>query len=384
MKLTFILSNYPSISRPFNGIFIQELIRAFAKKKVKCAVIRPQSIFEKRFGILDPIIRYDKSVSNNAIKIYSPRYLSLSNKNLGLFNTYSITHYNFYEAVRKTLVRNLPLPDFLYGHFFYSPGAVVATLNYRMNIPSFIGVGESELPEYFNFIRLSKWQRDSSAVNGILSVSEANKKFCIDVLGIPSHKIKVLPNGIDLSVFYPRNKIQMRKQFGFPINKFIIAFTGQFIERKGPDRLLSAASGLKDVGLIFIGSGPIPLEHKNILFQGFLNHSQIPEMLSAADIFVLPTLSEGSCNAIIEALACGLPVVTSNGAFNDEIIDNQVAIRVNPTDITDIRKAILKLLINEDLRKQMSTNAIKKAKNYDINLRVVKMLNWMQENKFNR
>ena len=121
------------------------------------------------------------------------------------------------------------------------------------------------------------------------------------------------------------------------------------------------------------------LESENILFKGNCEHSKIPELLSSADMFVLPTMDEGCCNAIIEALACGLPVISSNGEFNDELLDDNVSIRVDPLDIQQIRKAIIKLSNDPELRQKMSSETIKKAKNFDINIRAKRIIDWMND-----
>ena len=137
--------------------------------------------------------------------------------------------------------------------------------------------------------------------------------------------------------------------------------------------------GLKNIGIVFIGSGNITLESENILFKGILKHSLIPEMLSAGDFFVLPTLEEGSCNAIIEALACGLPVITSNSKFNDDIINDKVAIRIDPLNVVEIRNAIIKLMNDRELHNKMSLKAVKWARNFDINLRAKNIIEWMNK-----
>ena len=171
----------------------------------------------------------------------------------------------------------------------------------------------------------------------------------------------------------------MRRKFGFPKNKVIISFIGHFDERKGPHRLLTAVSGIDNIGLIFIGKGAIPLEGENILFKGVVEHTSVPEMLSASDFFVLPTLSEGSCNAIIEAMGCGLPVITSKGEFNDDIVDDDVTIRIDPLNINEIRAAITKLCCDHNLRNQMSIKALEKVRQFDIDLRAKKILEWIKE-----
>ncbi|RJO60421.1 glycosyltransferase family 4 protein [candidate division WS5 bacterium] len=380
ISILFISSNYPSADRPYHGAFVQQIVKAIGRKGVKCAVISPVSIFSLRYGKYPPKISYEYIDDNKFVKVLRPKYISFSNKKLFIFNTKYITQ----KAYEHSLSLALSLLDFsptiVYGHFLYESGAAAVRMGVRLGVPSIVAVGESSFWSV-EPVGFHKATEDFSKVGGVVSVSSSIKRSLIKQLKIPEEKICVLPNGVDLSHFYPRNRNEMRRKYKFSPHKFIIAFVGHFNERKGPQRLLSAASDMENTGIIFIGDGSIPLESKNILFKGVLEHSKIPEILSAADIFVLPTLSEGSCNSIVEALACGLPVITSKGEFNDDIVDDEVSIRVDPKNIKEIKDAIMKLYNNNELREKMSANALRKIKKYDINNRSQKILDMMAELK---
>ncbi len=380
--ITFISSNYPSISYPNKYIFVQQLVRAIARTGIKCSVISPVSIFDKRYGKLPHTISTDSTYENNSIKILRPRFLSFSTKQIMSFNTFHLTQIAFNNAVFRSL-SYLDFPvDILYGHFIYPSGYSAVNFAKKLGIASIIACGESVC---FNNKKLwsvepigyQKAINDFKQVSGIIAVSSLLKEILQSKLKIPEEKIKVFPNGVDLNLFYARNKYKMRKKHGLPLDKTIIVFIGHFENRKGPQRVLEAVKGLKNIGIVFIGGGNIPLESENILFKGILKHSLIPEMLSAGDFFVLPTLEEGSCNAIIEAFACGLPVITSNGKFNDDIINDEVAINVDPLNVVQIRNAIIKLMNDRELRNKMSLEAIKWARNFDIDIRVRNIVEWM-------
>ena len=98
-----------------------------------------------------------------------------------------------------------------------------------------------------------------------------------------------------------------------------------------------------------------------IVYMGRLEHSEIPQYLFAADCFCLPTLNEGCSNAIVEAVAAGLPIISSNLPFNDDILDESNSIVVDPMDVDEIANAIKKLRDNPDLRKKLSEGSFKKA-----------------------
>lgn len=109
-----------------------------------------------------------------------------------------------------------------------------------------------------------------------------------------------------------------------------MAFVGHFNERKGSLRLSEALKEIKDIKSIFIGRGPEVPDCPGILYCGSVKHNKVPEYLNASDVFVLPTLTEGCCNAIIEAMARGLPIVSSNLTCNDGILNESNSIRINP------------------------------------------------------
>lgn len=376
--IAIVTSNYPSEDNPQRGVFVQQLVIALSRTGLACSVIAPTAIFNKRHGKPGQTIE-TVNYGGLPVTIYRDRYLSLSDINFMKFNTLEILKTSFEMAVKRSLQRMVELPDFLYGHFLFPSGMITVKLGTEMNIPAFVAVGESNPGK-----DLSKNKRlyeealkIFNNVHGIVAVSTPNANYCINKLNIPADKVGVFPNSIDRATFYPREKKAVREKYGFPIDNTIVAFVGHFNERKGPHRLLQAVDGNDNIKVILVGKGDMRLESKNIIFKGSAEHSQIPEILSAADIFVLPTLAEGSCNAIVEALACGLPVISSKGDFNDDILAEGLSLRVDPLNIAEIKKAILCLTDNPGLRLEMSKNALEHCKHLDIEVRADKIKSWM-------
>jgi glycosyltransferase involved in cell wall biosynthesis len=125
-------------------------------------------------------------------------------------------------------------------------------------------------------------------------------------------------------------------------------YTGAFNHDKGVLRVQEAALQIPELKMIYIGGGKDEPEGNNILFKGRVAHDKVPLYLSAADFFVLPTLAEGCCNAIIEAMACGLPIISSIGAYNDDILSDEYSIRVDPNDVAAISSAMKMLTDDKD------------------------------------
>ena len=96
-------------------------------------------------------------------------------------------------------------------------------------------------------------------------------------------------------------------------------------------------------------------------------------------MFVLPSLAEGCSNVIVEAMACGLPIVSSDLPFNYDILDSSNSILVNPMNVQEIADAIVKLKNDEPLRLTLSEGALKKTSDLTIEKRVTKILKFIRE-----
>ena len=163
-----------------------------------------------------------------------------------------------------------------------------------------------------------------------------------------------------------------------PQEGFIIAFVGWFNERKGSLRVAEAINRIGGVKSIFVGKGDQEPQCDGILFKGVVPHEQVPTYLGAADCFVLPTLAEGCCNAVIEAMACGLPVISSNLPFNWDVLDETNSIMVDPNNVNEISTAIIKLRDDNNLREKLSVGAQKKVASLTIDNRAKAIIDFME------
>ena len=378
MHIAFITSNYPSPSHPTNGTFVQQFVWAMARYGHECSVINPVSLFDLRFGTYPPRVAKEDAGSGRLVLVYRPRYISFSSLNLGWTHTGRWTQSFFNYAVKCT-INSLPtLVNIVYGHFLYLAGFASLRIGELLGVPSVSGVGES-----------SPWTLEAYGTNNaskhfekkgyFLANSIPNMEMLVNQLGISSARILIEPNGVDLKWMYPRNSQEMKKKYAITTDNFIVAFVGANDSRKGPDRLIEAIESIEDVNCILMGRDTEALKSIRIIMSGPVSHKIVPELISCADIFVLPTMNEGSCNAVIEAMACGLPIVTSNGRYMDDIVDDEVAIRVDPTNVGEIREAIIALKNNPERRKRMSEACLRKAMHFDINERALRVTKWINE-----
>jgi sugar transferase (PEP-CTERM/EpsH1 system associated) len=173
--------------------------------------------------------------------------------------------------------------------------------------------------------------------DAIFAVTGELRDFHARQAWIRPERVGVMYNGVDTQRFAPckESRTAMRKELGLPEASFVVGAVGRLVPIKDHQTLLRAAALLPgtgiDVRVLLVGSGP---ECERLqgqatgAFEGRVHFagdsSRVPEMLNAMDVFVLPSLNEGMSNTLLEAMACGLPVVATSVGGNPEIIENNV------------------------------------------------------------
>ena len=377
MHICIITPKYPTIADPTALTFVQQLVWTMADVGEKVSVICPLGINRNKQYKKVSSQLIEKSFLGKDIEVYFPRFLDCGQKNILSFNTAGITTFYFSKAVENVLNSMHPKPDVLYGHFITPSGVTASILGNKMGIASFVAYGEST-PWTIYQLGVKKVKKYLANVNGVISVSSANKKELIDTGVVNPNKIEVFPNGYRASRFFQKDRKKARKIFNIPEDAFVVAFVGHFIERKGIHKLLKAIDELEDVYLICAGKGPIEPKGEKVLFAAPVDPDELSTFYSAADIFVLPTQNEGCCNAIIEAMACGLPIVSSNLQFNDDILNNENSIRINPEDEHSIVEAIITLKKDSVKRCQLANGSLRKARALTLEVRATNIISFIK------
>jgi len=378
VKKMLFVGLYPNEVDHYSNVFFRNLIFAIAETGVDCTVISPVS-YTKYKNKIKQIShkRIDRTKNGHKVRVLHPRTVSLSSKKILGFNTFKLTEKLFQKSVVSTVKKLNEDFEVVYGHFILRGGLASIKVGRILDIPSFFAYGECDYVSEVSSVYGDISKNEIKGLAGIISVSSKNTSELLDTGLFNKDDIIMCPNGIDDRIFRKRDQKEARNKLGLPLDLFIVGFVGGFIERKGDKRLLMAASGLDDVYLAFVGKGENPPSGEKVIFCDSLNHESISDFLNAIDIFVLPTLYEGSCNAVIEAMACGKPVVSSNLPFNDDILDDSNSIRVNPKDINQIRDAILFLKNSDSTRESLGFKAEKKAKQLTISNRAINILDFI-------
>ena len=381
MKSICIISHrYPDKRTPTVHVFVRKLAWAMADRGIKVTVIAPIPIQEKNKE-LSPYYSIDKSELGSAINVYRPKCLYFGNQVWGKLRTGSFSVRYMQEAVERVMRRENLIPDALYGHFICPSGLCACRIGKSKGIPAFIGFGESSDRPLDNY-GLQRIRNETDGCGGFIAVSEYNRTRLLN-LGIGTEdSVKTFVNGIDPGLFHPGSKVYGRKKWMIPEDDFVVSFVGQFSERKGVSRLIEAVRGLDEVKLVLAGSGPIQIDESDqILFKGRIEPKEIPDFLRMSDVFVLPTRLEGCPNAVLEAMGCGLPIVTSDLPFNHDILNKESAILVNPDSVEEIRSAIMKLYQSPELREQLAKASKSRAKRFSIQERTKNICKWIEERR---
>ncbi len=212
--------------------------------------------------------------------------------------------------------------------------------------------------------------------SGTIAVSPSIKKYFEKI----SKKIEFIPIPIKLAdfEFSDISRDLIRREMGIDRATPVIGFVGRFSPEKNLLGLLRSFTGVSQIHpttkIMLVGTGP--LEHQlklfvhengmqdNVIFCGV--RYDIDKILSALDIFVLPSYTEGLSISILEAMACGRAIICSNIPANQDLLDHNIsALLVNPNDHKEISSAIISLLDDNSFRTKLGNNAKMKAKEYD-------------------
>ena len=376
MEYCFVAGNYPTKDRQVH-VFLENVVNCLVDRGEVCNVIAPQSYvaYYLKKGIKRKIVSEYYTSNGNKYMVYSPLYMVFPKVRIGEFSFQDIQRFSFYRALKKVYRKCHLNADVVYSHFV-QVGIAGVKLATELGIPSIIANGEADTLNETRLYSRGLIYNTLKNVTGIISVSTKNRNE-IEILSdndsTVMSKVSVIVNAVDSERFYKKDKFQVRKKMGWPQDAFVVAFTGSFIERKGVLRLCQAIDRFDDVYSIFIGSGEERPNCRNILYCGRVDNAELSDYLNAADVFVLPTQAEGCSNAIVEAISCGLPVISSDKEFNYDILDDTCSILINPNSVDDIAHAIKKIKDDSFFRQSLNKGAQQKATSLSLSVRVDKI-----------
>ena len=264
--------------------------------------------------------------------------------------------------------------DIIHGHYLFPAGAAAVEVGNKYNIKTYVTAHGSDMFELYknqSFMRpiIKKTLKNA---DGIFAVSNALKHELIatEVVGI-ADKTKISWNSVDINKFSSKPNDSFKREHNLT-DKPIVLFVGNLIKRKNVESLLEAKKlSNADYYLVIVGDGPLfkDLNKKvrdenieDVIFTG--SRSDVENIIPSCDVLVLPSFSESFGLVLIEALACGKPVIGSNVGGISEIINRDVGLLVNPNDAKSISNAIDKVIKDDNLRIILSMNARNRAMDF--------------------
>ncbi len=252
-------------------------------------------------------------------------------------------------------------PDVVHGHLQFS-SILCSLFGWRRAVPSVATVHTLEGPEMANRDGLRRWLMYKILerfCDRVICLSKTAEAF-VRKNGLARARIEVLPNGIDLAVFEPRSTSErhaLRATLEIPEGVPLILAVAVLRPPKGIDRLIRAlptiCETIDDAQLLIVGDGPergrleqlatdIGIRDR-VTFTG--QRADVPDLMSIADVFVLPTLDDAQPTVVMEAMASRLPVIASRvGGIPDMIADGVDGLLVPPDDVAALEAAVSSIL----------------------------------------
>jgi glycosyltransferase involved in cell wall biosynthesis len=258
-------------------------------------------------------------------------------------------------ALIKKLIKAESI-DLIHGHWIYPDCVAAVWIARSLSIPVVVSARGCDINLYKDY-RVRRLQIMSALkhADAITAVSDSLRNTIINDFRIDAKKAVTIRNGVDPNQFKRMTRAKARTIVGLRQGVKYLIFVGALDEVKGLNYLIRALGDLKKSGdlafhTLFIGEGPEREQIQKQIIQlglrdeveliGAKPHEEIPIWMNACDVLCLPSIREGTPNVIIEALACGLPVVATNVGGIPEIVKKSNAILVPPKDTRSLAHAV--------------------------------------------
>ncbi len=360
LRILSLSCAYPNPVEPQLGIFVRRRLQQLAGlSEVRVAapftVVKYGNPKGKRFRIGKNQCPDDRQ--DGAIQVVHPRWFYVP------FGG-GLTAFLLFLQVLYPLARMRRLFPFevIDTHFGYPDGIAGALLSMALRVPFTMTLRGNEPKHARNLAGRCCMGWALRKASRVFTVSERLRQFAIG-LGASADRVKTIPNGVDTSVFFPRDRRACRDKYGLAPDRLIVLSAGALVERKGHHRIIEALGAFSGEGtevqlLIAGGAGPEGDYESRIRqaisssglrqavrFLGVIDSEAMAEVMSAADVLCLASTNEGWPNVVHEALACGTPVVATDvGAIPDMLPDNRYGLIIPVNDDSALRSALKKAL----------------------------------------
>ncbi len=335
-RLVVFSTLFPSSAQPTAGLFIRE--RMFrVGRLLPIVVVAPRPWFPLqglirlvRPGFRPPEPRHEWQ---QGVDVYQPRFLSIPGlaKSLdGMLMALSL--YWPMKRLQKSFGFNI-----IDSHFGYPDGYAAVQLGRWLKCPVTITLRGTEVRHARDKALRPLLIKALTGAERVITVSDSLRRLALE-LGVAPERVQVVANGVDAEKFHPVDRAAMRTRFGLPAEARVLITVGGLVERKGFHRVIELLPSLlqrfPELHYLVVGGACAEGDWgarlrqqveslglcERVHFLGTIPPEALREPLSAADVFVLSTRNEGWANVLLEAMACGLPVVTTDVGGNAEVV----------------------------------------------------------------
>ncbi|ODV00720.1 MAG: glycosyl transferase family 1 [Rubrivivax sp. SCN 70-15] len=341
-------SLFPSRAQPSAGLFIRERMFRVAPPE-RLLVVSPQPWFPLQSLIrrIAPGYRAGATGSEiqSGVQVLFPRFLSIP----GVLRRFDGLSMAVCTWLLMRRLRNEGRIGLIDAHFAYPCGYAATWLGRWLDLPVAVTLRGTEVRQLADRSLRPRVVAAVMRATRVFSVSDSLRKL-LAACGVDPKRIHVIGNGVDLTRFRALPRAEARAKMALPPDVPILVSVGGLVPRKGFHRVIELLPALihrfPDLRYLVVG-GPSPegdmtdalraqvrtlgLE-RHVVFTGPLPPDELHLPLSAADVFVLSTANEGWANVFLEAMACGLPVVTTDVGGNAEVVNSPRLGRVVPFD----------------------------------------------------
>lgn len=372
IRLLTFSTLYPSSVRPGHGIFVETRLRELLSSgKVEVRVVAPVPWFfstDPRYGDYARMARTPRRETHNGIDVLHPRYL-LPPK-VGMTLAPLSMAWGAMSALQQLLDEGYEF-DAIDAHYYYPDGVAAALLARHFNKPFTVtarGTDLNLIPKY----TLPRWMMQWTASRAAASVGVCAALVAVlRAWKIPQDRLHVMRNGVDLWRFRPLAQDTVRAELGLSGSPLLLS-VGYLVERKGHHIAIDALAQLlpshPQARLVIVGDGQERARlgdlclrlgvQDRVTFTGALPNVELFRWYSAADVLILASSREGWANVLLEAMACGTPVVAARIWGTPEVVAHPVAGKlVDQRDAGAFAQAIGALLASYPDRAQVRSYA---------------------------
>jgi teichuronic acid biosynthesis glycosyltransferase TuaC len=369
-RLVVFSTLFPSSAQPTAGLFIRErMFRVGRELPIVVVAPRPWFPLQGLIRLVRPGFRPSepRHERQQGVDVYQPRFLSVP----GLAKSFDgiLMALSLYWPMKRLQARfGFNVID---SHFGYPDGYAAVLLGRWLECPVTITLRGTEVRHARDKALRPLLTKALTGAERIITVSDSLRRLALE-LGVPPERAQVVANGVDADKFYPADRAAMRARYGLPSDARVLITVGGLVERKGFHRVIELMPALlqqfPDLHYLVVGGACAEGDWgdrlrqqvealglgERVHFLGTMPPEALREPLSAADLFVLSTRNEGWANVLLEAMACGLPVVTTDVGGNAEVVSrSELGMVVSFDDASALQHAL-----SDALARQWDRNAI--------------------------